>query len=173
MVSRVAILGTGLIGASIGLAARAAGASVRGFDTDAGALAVAAERGAVEPAATLGEAVRDAELAVAAGPVASLPAQVREILAVSDATVTDVGSTKGAVCSAVDDGRFIGGHPIAGAESHGPEHARADLFAGATWLLAPSAMSEPERYRLVHGFVVALGATPVAVDPAAHDRLLA
>ena len=74
---------------------------------------------------------------------------------------------------AIADPRFVGGHPVAGAEVRGPEGARADLFDGATWFLTPLPETEPDRYRLVHGLVTSLGATPVAVDPVAHDRLVA
>ncbi len=90
------------------------------------------------------------------------------------ATVTDVGSTKAAVCAAAgDDARFIGGHPICGAETRGPERATAELFEGATWFVTPTAATTPARLRAVHGFVAALGARPVAIDPGAHDRLVA
>jgi prephenate dehydrogenase len=67
----------------------------------------------------------------------------------------------------------VGGHPVTGAESRGPENANAELFDGATWFLTPTAQTDPERYRLVHGFVSSLGANPVAIDPQAHDRLVA
>ncbi len=88
--------------------------------------------------------------------------------------MTDVGSTKGSLCAAVgDDPRFVGGHPICGAEARGPGRASADLFDGATWFLTPLTSTEPERYRAAHGFVVALGARPVAIDPETHDRLVA
>ena len=175
-VRSLAIVGTGLIGASIGLAARAAGVEhVRGWDVDPDALAAAVERGAVEEAGSLREAVADAELAVVAAPVAALPTQVAEVLAASNAatTVTDVGSTKGAVTDAVSDGRFIGGHPVCGSEARGAAHASGELFRGATWFLTPVAATDPARYRTLHGFVSALGAVPVAVDPEAHDRLVA
>jgi prephenate dehydrogenase len=176
MVDRLAVVGTGLIGASIGLAARKAGVGeVRGWDVDGEALAVAGERGAVEPAASLAEAVTGAELAVVAAPVASLPAEVENVLGASGngTTVTDVGSTKAAVARAVADPRFIGGHPVCGSEARGPAHASGELFEGATWFLTPVAATEPNRYRTLHGFVAALGAVPVAVDPDAHDRLVA
>ncbi|HEY3017899.1 MAG TPA: prephenate dehydrogenase/arogenate dehydrogenase family protein [Gaiellaceae bacterium] len=176
MVQRLAIVGTGLIGASVGLAARAAGVEeVRGWDVDAEALAVAAEREAVEPAGSLDAAVAGAELALVAAPVAAVPSQVAAVLEASgDATtVTDVGSTKGPVTQAVSDGRFIGGHPVCGSEAHGAAHASGELFHGATWFLTPVAATDPERYRTLHGFVVSLGAVPVAVDPEAHDRLVA
>src|SRR5919204_319737 len=176
MVRRLAIVGTGLIGASVGLAAREAGVEeVRGWDVDDEALNVAAERGAVERARSLAEAVTDAELAVVAAPVASLPTEVAAVLEASGTatTVTDVGSTKGAITSTVTDARFIGGHPVCGSEARGPAHATGELFRGATWFLTPVAATEPNRYRTLHGFVAALGAVPVAVDPQAHDRLVA
>ncbi len=176
MLRRVAVVGTGLIGASAALAAVRTGASVRGWDPDPEVLRVAGEKGAVEPAPTLAAAVADAELVLVAAPVAELPHAVREVLDGSpgEAVVTDVGSTKGAVCAAAgDDGRFIGGHPICGAETRGPERANAELFEGATWFLTPTASTAPERLRTVHGFVTSLGARPVAIDAGAHDRLVA
>jgi prephenate dehydrogenase len=174
-VSRLAVVGTGLIGASVALAARRAGVpTVRGFDPDAAALDLAAERGAVEPTASLEEAVGDAELSIVAAPVALLPAAVGEVLRASRGLVTDVGSTKGAVVRAADgDARFIGGHPVCGSEARGAANARAELFEGATWFLTPVARTSPERYRVLHSFVSSLGAVPIAVDADAHDRLVA
>jgi len=175
-VQRLAVVGTGLIGASAALAARRAGvAAVSGWDPDGEALALAAERGAVEPAGDLAAAVADAELVLVAAPVGELPQTVQDVLAhaAESATVTDVGSTKRPVCAAVAaDERFIGGHPICGAETRGPGRAAAELFDGATWFLTPTAATEPERLRLLHGFVSALGARPVAIGPDAHDRLV-
>jgi prephenate dehydrogenase len=177
-IGRLAIVGTGLMGGSVGLAAKRAGVErVVGFDSDESALAAAAERGAIdEIARSLSQAVAEAELAVVAVPVAELPAQVGAVLAASgdDATVTDVGSTKGAVCAAaLGSARFIGGHPVCGSDARGPAHARAELFEDATWFLTPLRETDSARYRLVHGFVGELGAVPVAVDPQAHDRLVA
>jgi prephenate dehydrogenase len=152
---RLAIVGTGLIGASVGLAARAAGVDeVRGWDVDPEALSVAAEREAVEAAGSLEEAVSGAELAVVAAPVAQLPLEVTNVLAASGdgTTVTDVGSTKGPVARAVSDARFIGGHPVCGSHTYGAAHANGELFRGATWFLTPVAATDPERYRLLHGF---------------------
>src|SRR5439155_21347090 len=86
----------------------------------------------------------------------------------------DDGSTKGSVCAnAGDDPRFVGGHPICGAETHGAARASADLFVGATWFLTPLTSTRAERYRAIHGLVMQLGARPVAIDPDAHDRLVA
>jgi prephenate dehydrogenase len=175
---RLAVVGTGLIGASVGLAAKRAGAPhVAGYDSDRDALATALERGALDRASrSLEEAVADADLVLVATPVAAIPTQVAAALGASapGCTVTDVGSTKARVCaSASGDARFIGGHPVCGSEAHGPEHAHADLFEGATWFLTPLAETEPARHRLVHGFVSALRAVPIAIEPHTHDRLVA
>jgi prephenate dehydrogenase len=176
-VRRLAILGTGLIGASVALAAkRDENVHVAGYDPDPAMLRAAAGRGAVDEQAPSAEsALAGAELAIVAAPVAQLAAQVAAVLdaAPEACTVTDVGSTKVSVCAAAAGShRFVGGHPVCGSEARGAEHASASLFEGATWFLAPLPETAPERYRLVHGFVAGLGATPVAVDPRAHDRLV-
>jgi prephenate dehydrogenase len=176
-VKRLAILGTGLIGASVALAAKRDGDTrVTGYDPDPGTLETAVERGAVDDAAaSTEEALVGADLAVVAAPVAQLTIQVVAALqaAPESCTVTDVGSTKESVCAAAAGSpRFIGGHPVCGSEARGPENASANLFEGATWFLSPLPETDPDRYRLVHGFVAGLGATPVAVDPRAHDRLV-
>jgi prephenate dehydrogenase len=175
---RLAIIGTGLIGTSVALAAkRAEGVTVSGFDPDRSALSTAAERGAVDEAArSFEEAVGAAELAVVAAPVAELAATVKAVLgsAPEGCTVTDVGSTKARICAAAGRSpRFVGGHPVCGSEARGPEAASAELFEGASWFLAPLPDTDPARYRFVHGFVASLGARPVAVDPLVHDRLAA
>jgi prephenate dehydrogenase len=175
-VTRLTIVGTGLIGASLGLAARAKGVRVAGWDPDPEALAVAEARGAVEAADSLAVALDGAELAVVAAPISALQAQVAAVLTATGegTTVTDVGSTKVSVVEAAGGSpRFVGGHPITGSEAHGPENASAGLFEGATWFLTPTADTHAVRHRLVHGFVVELGAFPVAIDPVAHDRLVA
>jgi prephenate dehydrogenase len=177
-VRRLAVVGTGLIGASVGLGAKRAGVElVTGYDSDPQALRVATERGAVDAAAGgLAECVEEADLVVVATPVASLATQVAAVLATTteSCTVTDVGSTKSGVCAvATDRTRFIGGHPVCGSEARGPAHASAEVFQGAIWFLTPLTETEPARYRLVHGFAASLGAVPVAIDPHAHDRLVA
>ncbi|MDQ6835212.1 MAG: prephenate dehydrogenase/arogenate dehydrogenase family protein [Actinomycetota bacterium] len=174
---RIAVIGVGLIGGSVALAARArARASVTGFDSSAPALASALERGAVDRAApTLQDALEDAEAAFVAAPVGALPELVGEVLsaAPADCVVTDVGSTKRAVVAAHDDPRFVGGHPLAGAENAGVEHARADLFDGSTWYLTPGPRTSGLLYERLHRLLHALGAQPAAIDPETHDRILA
>jgi prephenate dehydrogenase len=174
---KVAVLGVGLIGGSIGLAARRRlGAEVWGYDRDAQvgerALAVGAiERLAEDPASAL----RRAEVAFVATPVGSLAETVALALAQApaDCVVSDVGSTKRVVAAALQDERFIGGHPLAGAESAGVESAREDLFEGATWYLTPAPGTSGVLYERLHGMLRGIGAQPAAIDPELHDRLLA
>ena len=175
---RIAVLGVGLIGGSIGLAAHehVADAEVVGFGRNPDRLRRAVELGAIDSAAdSVAAAVEGAELCFACAPVGALEGLVRDALDAAGAgcLVSDVGSTKQQLLAAVDDPRFVGGHPIAGAETAGVEHARADLFQGAVWYLTPLPHSEGLLYERLHRFVVALGAHPVAVDPATHDRLVA
>ena len=181
-VKRLGIIGTGLIGASVGLAAKRAGVErVDGYDFSETTLEAARGRGAIDTTAIVADEVADADLVVVAVPVIALGSVLRHALEGAEAavarrpsaTVTDVGSTKSNLGDALADPRFVGGHPVTGSEAHGPEHATGDLFDGATWFLTPTAQTDPERYRLVHGFVSSLGATPVAIDPEAHDRLVA
>ena len=175
---RVAVLGVGLIGGSIGLAAKehVADAEVVGYGRDAERLELARERGAIDRAATSFEdAVEGAQLCFACAPVGALPALVRAALDASgdDTLVTDVGSTKQDLVSRTPHPRFVGGHPIAGAETAGVEHARADLFQDAVWYLTPHEQSGGLLYERLHRFLVDLGAQPVAVDAETHDRVVA
>src|SRR5438270_977050 len=174
---RIAILGVGLIGGSIGLAARArAGAEVCGYDPDRAVRATARELGAIDAAAEdLAAAVAGAEVVFAAAPVGQLAETVRAALAAAgpETVVTDVGSTKRVVAAAGSDERFIGGHPLAGAETAGVEHAREDLFDGAVWYLTPARGSTAGvLYERLHRLLASLGALPTAIDADAHDRLM-
>ena len=173
-VERLAIVGTGLIGTSVALAAGRAGTRSRGFDADPDVLRRAASRGAIEPASSLAEAVEDAELVVVAVPVGAAPGVVQEALdaAGRGTIVTDVASTKRSL-AAVEEPRFVPGHPVAGGATGGPARAAADLFDAATWFLTPTATSSAESVELVERFVASLGARTVRTDAAAHDRLLA
>jgi len=175
---RVAVLGVGLIGGSIGLAAKehVADAEVVGFGRDEERLQLARERGAIDRAATsIEDAVEGAALCFACAPVGALPELVRAALDASgeDTLVTDVGSTKQDLVSRTPHPRFVGGHPIAGAETAGVEHARADLFQDAVWYLTPHEQSGGLLYERLHRFLVDLGARPVAVDAETHDRVVA
>jgi len=175
---RIAVLGVGLIGGSIGLAARRRlEAEVVGCGRSPERLQRAVELGAIDrAAASVAEACADADLVFCCAPVAALPEQAREALAAAgpDTAVTDVGSTKGELVAAVgDDERFIGGHPLAGAETAGVENAREDLFEGARWYLTPTEQVSGLLYDRLQRALSALGARPQAIDPAGHDRLMA
>jgi prephenate dehydrogenase len=170
----VAVVGVGLIGGSVGLAARERlGATVRGVDPRAG---VALAHGAVDSAhEELAEALDGADAAFVAVPLAGLAATVQAVLdaAPQGCVVTDVGSTKRPVVAAIDDARFVGGHPLAGSEAAGVEHARADLFDGATWYLTPTAATQGVLLERLHRLLTGLGARPSAIDAEAHDRVMA
>ena len=175
---KLTVLGVGLIGGSIGLAAKehVEGAEVVGYGRDPDRLRLAVERGAIDRAATsIEDAVEGAQLVFACAPVGVLPELVRAALDASgdDTLVTDVGSTKQDLVSRMADPRFVGGHPIAGAETAGVEHARADLFQDAVWYLTPHEQSGGLLYERLHRFLVDLGARPVAVDAETHDRIVA
>jgi len=175
---KIAVLGVGLIGGSIGLAARQRlGAEVVGYGRTAATLERAVALGALDRGAdSIAAACEGADVVFCAGPVGALPAQATAALEASGAAtvVTDVGSTKGELVAALGgDERFIGGHPLAGAETAGVENARADLFEGARWYLTPTERSSGVLYDRLQRTVSGLGARPQAIDPGAHDRLLA
>src|SRR3954453_2351189 len=175
---KIAVLGVGLIGGSIGLAARARlDAEVAGFDPDRELLDRAAELGAIDSAHdSVAAAIQDAELIFCGAPVMALPAIAREALdaAGEGCAVTDVGSVKRDVIAALgSDGRFVGGHPLAGAETSGVEGARADLFDGARWYLTPTSNTQGVLYDRVQRAIADIGARPQAIEAETHDRLMA
>lgn len=176
---KIAVLGVGLIGGSIGLAARRRlDAEVVGFDPEPASLATAGEAGAIDRGvASVAEACEGAEVVFCAAPVAGLAELATAALSASgpDTVITDVGSTKRDIVAALGgDERFIGGHPLAGAETSGVENARADLFEGARWYLTPkSARSSGLLYDRLQRTLAGLGARVQAIDAEAHDRLMA
>lgn len=178
---RIAVIGVGLIGGSIAMAARRRlGADVVGHDPAAGNLERALAVGALDRAdSSLAAAVAGAEVVFCAAPVAALPDVVAAALAASGegTLVTDVGSTKADLLASVADlegaTRFIGGHPLAGAETAGVEGSREDLFEGARWYLTPSPTSEGVLFDRLHGLIAGIGARPQAIDAEVHDREMA
>lgn len=175
---KVAVLGVGLIGGSIGLAAREQleDVEVVGWGRSPERLERALALGAIDGAAgSLADALAGAGACFCCAPVGVLAEQVGTALAAAppDCVVSDVGSVKRSLVAAIGDERFVGGHPIAGAETAGVEHARADLFQGAVWYLTPGPSSSGLLYERLLRLVAALGARPVAIEAGAHDRLLA
>jgi prephenate dehydrogenase len=175
-VTRLAVVGTGLLGTSVARAAvRAGAAGVAAWDVEPATLREACARGGLTAAGSLADAVADAELVVVAVPVAAAVTTVQEVLAAAPpgATVTDVASTKRALSASVDDSRFVPGHPVAGRETGGPGRAAVDLFDEAIWFLTPTQSADPGRIETVERFIRAVGARPLRQDPDTHDRLLA
>lgn len=178
---RVAVLGVGLIGGSIGLAARhRLDAQVVGYDLDADALAQACELGAIDRMAdTPEDAVRGADYAFVATPVGVAVSIAQAALAAASAecVVSDVGSTKRRIARELRDGRFVAGHPLAGSETGGVAAARADLFDGAVWYLTPGPVEGGDEgghaLARMQALVEQIGARPLLLDPEAHDRLMA
>jgi prephenate dehydrogenase len=179
-VRRVTVIGTGLIGGSVGLALRRAGLEVRGYDVDSARARQAWELGAVDTVApTLERAIAGADAAIVAAPVGNVAALVVEALDAGVPAVTDAGSVKGPIVRAIEAHRpdlaprFVGGHPMAGSEQDGLEGAEADLFVGATWVLTPTEHTAIAAFTRLRALVAALGAEVVAMTPQHHDALVA
>jgi len=175
-VQTLSVVGTGLLGASVALAAKRSGVRrVTGWDAEDAMLREAAGARAVDAVGSLAEAAAGAELVVVAVPVGALVDTTRAVLAAAgpETTVTDVGSTKRALAGGIDDPRLVPGHPLAGGAAGGPGRASADLFDAATWFLTPTPTTDPARLELVERFVATLGARTVRLDADTHDRLLA
>ncbi len=170
---RAMIFGTGLIGGSVGMALRQRGWHVSGVDTAEGVAAHAVRLGALSAE---GVDTR-ADLVVVATPVHVAGEVVADILSSGEwnprAVITDVGSVKGPLVASVDHPYFIGGHPMAGSEQVGVDGASGELFVGATWVLTPTAATDPAAYAQLRNVLADLGADVVALAPAQHDSLVA
>jgi prephenate dehydrogenase len=183
---RAAVIGTGLIGGSIGMALRRLGWLVSGIDNDPAKAQRALELGAIDRIGTDPTAAATF-VAVPAGAVANVARAVLSEQEVNDGAttvtgaragqrggvVTDVAGVKEGIVSSVSHPRFVGGHPMAGSEQEGVEGADPDLFLGATWVLTPGRHTSGEAYSEVQALVRLLGANPVALDPRHHDELVA
>ncbi|MEM1334832.1 MAG: prephenate dehydrogenase/arogenate dehydrogenase family protein, partial [Actinomycetota bacterium] len=163
------VVGLGLIGGSVALALRARGWRVVGSDSDAAVASRAVEREVVDD---LGFDA-DAEITFVCTPVTSIADHVRAALAEGRGVVTDVGSVKAPLCAAIDDPRFVGGHPMAGSELDGLDGADADLFSGAIWVLTPDDDADDDVFAQVTGIVSSLGAEIVAIPADRHDEVVA
>ena len=190
MIERIAILGTGLLGTSVGLALRAAGfeGTITGWNRSLEQAQLALKAGALSAVATDPlEATRGAQLTVLAMPIYATLDFMEKLAAVlgPDHLVTDVGSTKGQIVEAAgrlfntpERAAFLPGHPMAGKERGGAALGDADLFRGAVWLFT----DDPEWKRSSNGaalvkgwreWVVAIGSKTLDLDPARHDELVA
>lgn len=181
--AKIAIIGTGLIGASFGLACihRGLGKEVVGFDLSEGRAHEAKQIGAVtKVAADLREAVTGADLIILAAPVGEIPSIFREAVPYfsGGSIVTDVGSVKSRIVKEISAVcppgiSFIGGHPVAGSEQEGLGAASKDLFDGAFWIMTPVEDSDPKSYQRLVRLLGRLGARVISLDPARHDEAVA
>jgi prephenate dehydrogenase len=166
---RAQIVGTGLIGGSIGLALRAHGWWVTGRDGDDRAQLRALELGALDAVGS----DPDVDLTFVATPVGAIPEEVRAALATTTGLVTDVGSVKAPMLDLMSEPRYVGGHPMAGSELEGVDGARADLFQGATWVLTPVAGTDDRSFAEIRSVLSSFGAEVVAIPPDRHDTMVA
>ncbi len=169
---RVAIIGTGLIGASVGLALKEQGWNTIGWDPSPEALERAEERHAADSiAASVSEAIEGVDLVLLAGPLEANLATLRGLK--TEALVTDVTSVKVPLVSAAPPGiRFVGGHPMAGREHAGPEAASPALFRGAPWVICNDGASANDVEQLA-SIVASIGANPVVMPAERHDEVVA
>jgi prephenate dehydrogenase len=173
----IGVVGTGLIGTSVALAAGVAGIAVRGWDADPTVLERASSLSPLSPVGSLDEAARAAVVFVCT-PLPFVADAASAALAAGDAVVSDVGSVKASVVDRVARSsraatRFVGGHPMAGSERSGPEAAAATLLDGATWVLTPTEGTDRSAVDRVRALVEAFGARPVVMSPDEHDRAVA
>ncbi len=168
----VAILGTGLIGTSIGLALRDAGWHAVGWDPDRETAEQTLARGGIDERAATQDAACAGphDLVVFAGP----PAAAVEFVSGADVPwlTIDTSGAKGAIAAASNLARFVGTHPMAGREVSGPAAATSSLFNGATWVITTDGASEPDMVA-VESTVAAMGARPVRMTAAEHDAAVA
>lgn len=166
---RASVLGLGLIGGSIAAALTEQGWRVSGDDVDESRVGRALADGLVAAPGVDPES----EITFVAVPVQSVESQVQRALRETTGWVTDVGSVKSSVVSRVSSPRFVGGHPMAGSELEGLDGADADLFAGAVWVLTPTAVTDDAAFAAVAEVVNGLGAEVVGLAPERHDELVA
>ena len=179
---RMAVLGMGLLGGSVSLAARSRGtvSRVAAASRTRSRLEMAKRRGIVDEVGSVAEAVHGADLVVLGSPVEAMPNLVREAAPhlLAGALVTDVGSVKASLAETLPGllpagVSYIGSHPMAGSHQQGALHAREDLFAGAVCVVTPTAGAPCERLADLEGFWSDLGAVVLRRSPAAHDAEVA
>jgi prephenate dehydrogenase len=178
--TRIAIIGLGVIGGSLGLSLKALGQYfVVGIDRDRQTLQVALETGAIDEGTTdcrLGVAgARIVFLAVPVASIMEIAARIRNSVP-SDAVVTDVGSTKALVVETLEGlypGRYVGGHPMTGSERAGIGGADPYLLENAIYVLTPTDRTGPRALSAVEQLVREIGANPISLAPREHDLIVA
>jgi prephenate dehydrogenase len=180
---KIALVGVGLLGGSLGLAAKQRNLAprVEGYVRRRQSIAECQNAGAVDHASTeLGAVVAGADLVVLCTPIAQMPSLASELVKHlrRGALVTDVGSVKSCVVAELEPlmsqagASFVGSHPMAGAEKMGVAFARPDLFVGAICAVTPSPTSDLEHVGRLEAFWSAVGAQPLRISPELHDDLV-
>jgi prephenate dehydrogenase len=175
-VGPVRVVGTGLLGASVGLALTTRGVDVTLSDPSRTALALARDVGAGRPAAP--DDAEPALVVVAAPPDVTADVVRAELAAHPGAVLTDVASVKGYVLrelreAGADLSRYVGSHPMAGRERSGPAAAVPDLFVGRPWVIVDSGESTPAALLAVRSLATDLGGVPTTLDADEHDAAVA
>jgi prephenate dehydrogenase len=175
--TRVGIVGLGLIGGSIALGLRERWADIEIYGVDRPDVTdEAGRRGVIHHERAAVRDLIDCDLVVLAAPVTSIVTLIDDAArAELTATITDVGSTKRTIATAAEQSRlsnFVGGHPMAGAERGGLQHARADLFQGRSWMIVAGSAPASSVQR-VEQLATGLGAEPRRMDAVTHDRVMA
>jgi prephenate dehydrogenase len=184
VIQRLAVVGVGLLGGSLALAARAQGLAreIVGVGRDRARLEAPLRDGAVDRVTTdLAAGVRDADVVVLAATVLANERLLVDVwrAVAPGALLTDVGSTKRGIVAVAErlggelPRAFVGSHPMAGSEKSGYGVARADLFRGAAVIVTPTDASDPAAVKGVTALWEALGARVSALDPDTHDRVVA
>src|SRR5918996_6116797 len=180
-IERVAVVGTGLMGTSVAMAAARAGAAVSGWDADPATTARAAAVGGFASAVSLEEAVEGADLVVVCTPIPTIaPVVAAALAATTGAIVTDIGSIMDSVSQGVGEEaapehlrRYVAGHPMGGSERSGPEHASPSVLDGIVWVVSASEVSDPAGVEVLESWIESVGASPVRMAGDRHDRLVA
>lgn len=177
---KVAIIGVGLIGGSVGAGLLESGfaESVHGLDSDPGSLEVALNRKLISHAETSISELKDVDLWVVATPPSAVGTILLEIAqtATGDTAITDCASVKAAIVHEVPAAIkpfFVGGHPMGGTQFQGAEHACANMFEDRPWILTPNGCTDPRALQRVQKMVFALDAQPTVMSPEEHDRHMA
>jgi prephenate dehydrogenase len=178
---RISILGVGLMGGSVGLACRrdASHSQIIGYNHKIDEIRRALDRHAIHEGTTDPiAAVMNADLVILCTPVGVFSKLMDAIAPAlkQGAVVTDVGSTKESICRLAEKHpniRFVGSHPMAGAEKHGIENARVDLLSGALCIVTPTDSTDPAALKIIEEFWQLLGMRTMRMSPEKHDQMTA
>lgn len=163
------VVGLGLIGASVALALQDLGFFVSGYDNDPDVAKTALDRNIISQI----EIASDVVISFICTPVATAVEQVNQALETTSGIVTDVGSVKSHVAVAIQNHRFVSGHPMAGSELDGIDGADASMFDKAVWVLCPNESTSDETFAVVAELLTSFGAEVVALNPKTHDEVVA